>query len=134
MKKGYKALIIIAAAIAVLVVACVIAVSVMNKNLEALNNVEVKDVVLSAVADGTYDGSSGAFPVMAEVRVTVSDHVITDIELVSHSHGPEHGADAITDEVVKAQSLDVDGVSGATYSSKVILLAIDDALVNRREE
>jgi uncharacterized protein with FMN-binding domain len=119
--------------IAVLVIAGVIAVSVMNKNLEALNHMEIKDIDLSTVADGTYDGSSGAFPVTAEVRVTVRDHAITGIELVSHSHGPDHGADAITGQVIKAQSLDVDGVSGATTSSKVILLAIEDALINQRK-
>lgn len=35
--------------------------------------------------------------------------------------------------VVEAQSLQVDAVSGATYSSKVILKAIEDALVNQRK-
>lgn len=134
MKTRYKVLIIIAAAVAVLVIACVIAVSAMNKNLETLNNVEVKDIDLSTVTDGTYEGSVGAFPVTAEVKVTVKGHVITDIEIVSHSHGPQHGADAITGEVIKAQSLNVDGVSGATTSSKVILLAIEDALKNQRKE
>ncbi len=130
MKTRYKVLIIVGTFIVVLVIAGIIAISAMNKNLEALSSVEVTDVDLSAVADGTYSGSSGAFPVTAEVRVTVSDHAITDIVLVSHSHGPDHGADAITGEVIKAQSLNVDAVSGATTSSKVILLAIEDALNN----
>ncbi len=133
MKTKYRVLIIIAAAAAVLVIACVIAVSAMNKNLEALNNVEVMDIDLSTVADGTYKGSAGAFPVTAEVRVTIKSHAITDIELVSHSHGPDHGADAIIGTVIDAQSLNVDAVSGATTSSKVILLAIEDALTNYTE-
>lgn len=128
MKKRYKVLIIIGSIIVVLVIAGVIAFSIIGKNLEALKTVEVRDADLSAVADGTYTGSYNAFPVTAEVSVIVKDHVIADIKLISHGHGPNHGADAITGEVVKAQSLDVDSVSGATMSSKVVLLAIEDAL------
>jgi len=34
----------------------------------------------------------------------------------------------IVDSVIENQSLDVDAISGATYSSKVILKAIENAL------
>ncbi len=128
MKKRYKVLIIIGSIIAVLVVAGVIAFSIIGNNLEALKSAVVKDVDLSKVSDGTYAGSAGAFPVTAEVSVTVKGHVITGIELISDSHGPDHGAETLPDEVVKAQTLKVDAVSGATMSSKVVLLAIEDAL------
>jgi uncharacterized protein with FMN-binding domain len=33
--------------------------------------------------------------------------------------------------VVKAQSLDVDGISGATISTKIVLKAIDNTLIAR---
>jgi uncharacterized protein with FMN-binding domain len=130
MKKRYKVLIIIGSVIVVLVVAGVIAFSSIQNSLEALKTIEIKDVDLSQTDDGTYAGSYSAFPVTAEVSVTVKDHIITGIDLIDHIHGPDHGADAITGEVVKAQSLGVDAVSGATYSSKVILLAIEDALAS----
>lgn len=132
MKRGIKVLIIVCSIIVVLVVAGIIAFSIIGKNLEALKTVEVKNVDLSAVADGTYTGSYDAFPVTAEVSVTVKDHEITDLRLISHGHGPDHGADAITGDVLEAQSLDVDAVSGATMSSKVVLLAIEDALAKGR--
>lgn len=50
------------------------------------------------------------------------------IDLVKHNHGKGASAEIITDKVTEAQSLDVDIVSGATSSSKVILKAIEDAL------
>ncbi len=128
MKKRYKVLIIIGSVIAVLTLAGIIAVPIMEKNLEKALAADIEDIDLSAVADGTYTGSGGSFPVMAKVNVTVKDHVITDVEIDSHYYGPGHGAEAITGEVVKAQSLKVDAVSGATKSSKVMLLAIEDAL------
>ena len=50
------------------------------------------------------------------------------IEVLKHSHGPGHGAGAIIDRVIAAQSLKVDAVSGASLSSKVMLKAIEKAL------
>jgi hypothetical protein len=58
----------------------------------------------------------------------VKTGAITAITVLDHSHGPGHGSDAIIDRVIAAQSLDVDVVSGATLSSKVILKAIETAL------
>jgi uncharacterized protein with FMN-binding domain len=58
----------------------------------------------------------------------VSAGRITEIVMLSHTHGPNHGADAILPRVVEAQSLVVDAVSGSTYSSKVVRKAIEIAL------
>ena len=67
-------------------------------------------------------------PVTAKVRVSVRGGRITDLQLLSHMHGPGHGADAILKRVLASQSLRVDAVSGASYSSKVVLKAIETAL------
>jgi uncharacterized protein with FMN-binding domain len=45
-----------------------------------------------------------------------------------HQHGLDAPANDIVNAVIEAQTLDVVLISGATYSSKVILLAIEDAL------
>ena len=62
------------------------------------------------------------------MKVTVKNHAITDIDLLKHQNGQGKPAEVITERVLAAQSLKVDTVSGATMSSKVILLAIEDAL------
>jgi len=80
------------------------------------------------VDDGVYEGSFSVFPVSARVSVTIRDHAIAAIELIEHKHGQGAAAEVIPDNVIKAQSLEVDAISGATYSSKVILMAIEDAL------
>jgi len=69
------------------------------------------------------------FPVSAKVKVVVKGHRITGIELVEHRHGRGAAAEAIPGRVVEAQCLAVDTVAGATYSSKVILKAIENALM-----
>ncbi|MBE0600950.1 MAG: FMN-binding protein, partial [Firmicutes bacterium] len=83
---------------------------------------------------GTYTGAYSAFPVSAEVAVTVQDHQIAAIDLVRHNNGQGGAAEAIPQMVVDAQSIQVDTVTGATFSSKVILLAIRDALQNAAGE
>jgi uncharacterized protein with FMN-binding domain len=83
---------------------------------------------LSKTNDGVYSGSYKVFPVVAEVKVTVKNHKISNIELVKHENGKGSSAEILPGKVVEAQSLDVDIISGATYSSKVILKAIENAL------
>ena len=108
----------------------VVVKSNIEANLEKLESLVVSDVDLTKVSDGIYTGRYSAFPVAAEVKVTVEGHKITGIELVKHDNGQGKPAEVIPAKVVKAQSLNVDIVSGATYSSKVILKAIEDALNN----
>jgi uncharacterized protein with FMN-binding domain len=99
-----------------------------EKNLEKLVNAEIKDVDISKLEDGVYTGSYSTFPVSAEVRVTVKGQRITGIDLLEHNNGKGKPAEVIPGRVVEAQSLEVDAISGATYSSKVILKAIENAL------
>ena len=95
--------------------------------------VDVQKLVVSninptSVRDGTYQGEQKSNLVTAKVEVVVKDGTIMAIKVLTHRHGPGHGADAIIDRVIAAQSLQVDAVSGATSSSKVMLKAIETAL------
>jgi len=101
-----------------------------ESNLESLKYIEFPEVNMSEIQDGVYSGSYTAAPVSAEVRVPVKDHIITDIQIIKHINGQGAPAEIITDRVIESQSLQVDSVTGATYSSKVILLAIKDALLD----
>ena len=128
MKKSVIVKLIVLIAIVTIIIGVLIFFSNTRKNLDALNDIRIENIDLSAVPDGTYEGSYDSFPVSVTVEVTVRDGKIGDIILVRHVNGQGQTAEAIVDEVIKQQSLQVDAVSGATYSSKVILLAIVDAL------
>ena len=90
--------------------------------------INVSDVNLSKIGDGTYTGTYDVDWVAARVSVSVKNHKIEDIKLLSHKNGRGSSAEIIPGKVVEAQSLEVDIVAGATSSSKVILKAIEDAL------
>lgn len=90
--------------------------------------IEIDTIDLQKVQDGEYRGAYDAILVKAEVLVTVQNHRITRIDLVKHEHGRGAAAEVIPQRVVEKQSLQVDAVTGATASSKVILEAIEQAL------
>ena len=102
--------------------------SSLQDNLNQLDSLSIGSINLQTIADGTYTGHYSAFPVTATVVVTVKEHAISAIQLTEHNNGQGQPAERITDDVLAAQSLDVDVVAGATYSSKVILKAIETAL------
>ncbi|WP_238917985.1 FMN-binding protein [Clostridium sp. YIM B02555] len=95
---------------------------------EAIKEIKIAYVDLSRIKDGNYPGEFETSFIGAEVNVKVEKHKIVDIELVKHKNERGKKAEIIPEEVVQAQSLQVDTVSGATNSSKVILKAIENAL------
>jgi uncharacterized protein with FMN-binding domain len=130
-KKKKKTLLFVALSIIVVIILVGAGVKIyLEENLNKVATAVIKDVDLTEVEDGVYNGSYNAFPIMVVVKVTVSNHNITEIELVKHMNGQGTPAEVITNKVIEAQSLQVDIVSGATYSSKVILKAIENALSN----
>lgn len=86
--------------------------------------------------DGVYEGTGTGFAGPIKVAVTIKDHTITAIEILSKSDDAAFftRAKAMIDRILEKQSLDVDTVSGATYSSRGILRAVKNALTGERDD
>lgn len=83
------------------------------------------------VKDGTYKGSANGYGGKVTVNVTVSKKTMTVIDIVSAPGETDsffNRAKGVIDEMLTAQSTDVDVVSGATYSSNGIIGAVKNAL------
>ncbi|MBB2184339.1 FMN-binding protein [Lachnospiraceae bacterium MD1] len=93
--------------------------------------IEIQDIDFSDIPDGTYYGECDVNFIRAKVSVTMENGIITDITLLEHKNGEGKPAERIIDDIIKAQSLEVDAVSGATNSCKVITQAIMNALENK---
>ncbi len=93
-------------------------------------NISLNEIVLSECQDGVFVGSAESEIVKAKVQVSVSSGTITEIEILEHDTGIGKPAEAIVDDVIERQSLNTDVVSGATVSSKVILKAVENALIS----
>ncbi len=87
--------------------------------------------------DGVYTGSSRGYGGKVTVQVTVKERKITGVSIVS---APGETAEflakakGVIDRVLQAQTWEVDVVSGATYSSRGILGAIQNALTGKTVE
>ncbi|CCQ94572.1 FMN-binding domain protein [[Clostridium] ultunense Esp] len=92
------------------------------------NQMIVSSVDLSSIQDGSYTGEYILSPVKVEVEVVVKNNEIYDIKILEHQNGFGEKAEAIIEEIIEKQKLNVDLVSGATVSSKVILKAVENAL------
>ncbi len=83
---------------------------------------------LSDAKDGTYIGKAETPMVKAEVSVSIINHKITDIKLLKHENGKGTDAERMLPNMIENNTSEVDEVTGATMSSKVIKAAVRDAL------
>lgn len=97
-----------------------------NYNRE-IENLQIESPEIENLEDGEYYGEYILYAIEARVWIEVQSGEIMEINL-DHDHERGYNAEEITDRVIAEQRLEVDTVTGATHSSKVILKAIEKAL------
>lgn len=96
---------------------------------EALSNTE--SAASGPYIDGVYTGSASGYHGLTQVQVSVENGYITGIEVLSTGDDAEffnQAKNTVISEIIAAQSVAVDAVSGATFSSNGIIGAVSDAL------
>lgn len=95
-------------------------------------NLPIAIIDFNKLNDGTYIGKyeGGMYKWRAnEVLVTVSSGKVTDIKILNHKENQKSEfTGKLYDRVIKAQSLQVDTISGATITSKAYLKSVENAL------
>ena len=84
----------------------------------------------TAYVPGTYSGEGQGVRSTIKVDVTFSEDAITDIKVTEHGETrnvADVALERIPEDVLKYQSLDVDVVTSATFTSRGVLNAITDA-------
>ena len=107
-----------------------------SNETEIASNAVIDNGALSSTSqkykDGTYTGTGQGFRgATTKVSVTIADGKITKIETLSYGDDRpyyEKAESSITKSIISKQSTSVDTVSGATFSSKGIISAAQDAL------
>lgn len=126
MKKAVRILIVTAGVFALfLITICAVLVIKMNSQVKSFDKSAVD---VSQVKDGVYEGHSETELVKVDVKVTVSNGDISDIEILRHECGKGKIANVIVEDMVEKDDVEVDAVSGATFSSEVIKDAVRSAL------
>ena len=93
-----------------------------------IEKVVLDEFQLENINVGDYYGSCDVGYIYAKVKVVVKEHKISDIILIEHRNERGAKAEGIIDLIISKQTVDVDAVSGATNSSKVIKKAIVNAM------
>jgi len=86
---------------------------------------------ISSLADGVYSGSGTGFRGTTTVSVTVAGGQITDITVDSYADDEQffdRAKSGVIANILSQQSVNVDTVTGATFSSNGIIEAVADAL------
>ncbi len=123
-------LVILLSVVLVLLVVGAVGFYQINQSLQSLlEEADVTDIDFQTLSDGVYQGSFGGIPVYASVETHVADGRVETIRLVEHRHGRGWSGEAVIEEILETQSLQVDTVSGATISSLVILKAVERSLL-----
>ncbi len=85
----------------------------------------------SPYQDGVYEGEAQGYGGTVAVQVTIENGILTDITVTAAEHEDAayfEAASAVIAEMLDCQSVAVDTVSGATFSSNGILHAAEAAL------
>lgn len=87
------------------------------------------------LADGFYKGSGTGFAGTVSVSVEIKDKSIVAINILSTQDDEAffNRAKGVIDKIIAGQTLDVDVVSGATYSSNGIISAVKNALTGEQD-
>jgi uncharacterized protein with FMN-binding domain len=102
-----------------------------------LDSLEIATPSLAGLPDGSYRGAArvavpqgaiAAYP-YAEVRVDVAGGLMTGIDMIEPAAlCGDSGMAALRRRIVAANSVDVDGVSGASFTSAALRLAVAKAV------
>ena len=87
------------------------------------------------LTDGVYKGTGTGYAGDITVAVQIKDKQITAIDILSSSDDAAFfkRAQAVIDKIIEGQALEVDTVSGATYSSRGIISAVKNALTGEKD-
>jgi uncharacterized protein with FMN-binding domain len=118
--------------LAVVVPLVVIMIAFLVLNLLALQNfrrMEIQDIDVSALKDGTYYGEATIGGFTYKVKASLGEQRIVDLKIIANRKSAyARFAEGVIPRVLEAQNANVDTITGATTTSKALLKAVENAL------
>ena len=100
-----------------------------NINLNKLRKMPIENSKLSNLPDGVYEGSFVGGGGTYKVKVYMKEEKMVQIESQNDRHSQyEKFARPVLDRIIENQNANVDGITGATTTSKCIMKAVENAL------
>lgn len=100
-----------------------------TKDIPGVKAIEISEIDLSVVEDGVYQGAYKKGRFSNSLTVKVENNHIKDIEVSKRVLSSDEAFVAeLVEKVIMYQSVKVDAVSSATYTTNAYLKAIENAL------
>jgi uncharacterized protein with FMN-binding domain len=91
-------------------------------------NLPINEINLNQINDGYYTGTA-SFGFEYEVGVQIENHTIAEIDILKNRDSfYARQAEGIKYKLIREQKINIDAVTGATTTSKVLLKAVESAL------
>ncbi|GAB6109900.1 FAD-dependent oxidoreductase [Fusibacter bizertensis] len=110
----------------------IISMSACEKQSDVKPVVTTESVAKALYKAGTYTAEATGKNGNIKVEVVLSDNKIESVKILDQKETEgvsDNAIKLIPEKIVNAQSLSIDAVSGATYSSEAILTAVEDCIV-----
>jgi len=101
-----------------------------SREIHETRQMTIQPVDLATIANGSYPGSFTYGDFTYKVEVVIRNHQFETIKIVANrttSHALK--AAGVVDKIITSQRNDVDAISGATTTSKALLKAVENALL-----
>ena len=95
---------------------------------DEVRSITITEPDLSNIPDGRYIGECDVGLIYAKVEAEVEAGTLKQVRILEHRNGRGGPAEQIVETMLQVQRIDVDAVSSATNSSKVIKKALERAL------
>ena len=126
MKKKSKVIITVIICIFAVIATGIFAIT---RNLSYMMEIELNGVKIAALNDGDYTGTFKRGRFSNTLTVYIESHMIVEINIDSDVLlAQAEISEDVFRKVIKAQSTNIDAISGATVTTNAYLMAIEDAL------
>ena len=119
------------AGLGIMVLASVAVIAFTEPAYKALSKAGRVEKTEHIYTPGTYEGEAQGFGGAVKASVTVDEVYINEVKLTGEGETPDIGGAALSAlemEICKQQTIEIDGVSGATITSDAVKEAVGKAL------
>ena len=113
--------------VAVLVVIVLLGLFAVTRGMKEIRNLSIEDPDVTKIQDGVYEGSYKKTRWNYGVKVTVKGGRIDNVEVTQKPDDGDFTSKA-AQEIVNAQSVQIDTVSGASINTRAFQKAVETAL------
>ncbi len=105
----------------------------MSVSLEQYRKMKIADSDLSILTDGKYHGKATIGGFTYEVGAIIENHKIIDLKVTKNrSSAYARFAEGVIPRILEKQNANVDAITGATTTSKVLMKAVENAFSDSR--